>query len=1086
MSPSDNSVNNSHDVIIVGAGPAGATAAYYLSKATDEGRAKSVALLDKASFPRDKFCGDAWCAPALDILEDMGVLQELEQEGLAQDSTPGGYISPAGESYVSTGGGSVKDARCYAIKRVDCDERIVQKAVEQGVELFENSDFEDATLDTDGLWTVTCKDGRVFRANMLLAADGANSQVARTLKVINTDPNSAACRQYIKGGTHNFKSGGLRLYPDYVAPGYVTMFRHLNDDINIGVFINSGRAVSSNAFQKVCDVDFANDPLMQRVLGPNVEFLEEPQIASLRTGGVDRSTSKQFMAVGDAAGHCDPLTGHGIHSSMVAGKLAAQRVHEMAEANDFSAEACQVYHQRWMNEFGKDFPESESVQLNQKHPLLLDAATVVAKRKGDAFMADVGAAMTRVKPKSTLLRPGIAIPLGLEVVKQHLVQKVFKSYPSSQAAYEARAVESDPRPTAFANACLIDPDIDTAELKRKAPVVDLVAWVSPRKDGSKNKQDGSKAYDKLFQYASDDESARRVTVIFASELGFTEEVTEQLCERLLANGGRDGAQSLSMRFIDAEHYQVIDWNEVDTCLLLSSTAGDGVPPEKAKELFEFLENEKPDLSHMNAAVLALGDSSYPHFCRAGDQLEELLKGCESTIIKPIVKVDAEDMGVVDEWVNDVNTELCSKEYWLERPEQSTDEKLPEKAEELLKSRDGQPVKANANRPQIAKLVERTPLVDTDAGGKEVCHIELDISAQTDPELAPFEWQAGDALGVLPVNATEEVKAVLQHLSCHPDEVISLPRNKGSVSIKEALTHHCDIKHLNAQLLHHLADNSSGDEERRHLEEAQVDVKKYLEGLELQDLLKRLPRAVGKLASQTLVDNLRALTPRYYSIASSQKADKNKVALSVGTVRHEVESDSRVGVSSTYLNDRLDMGGEVGVFVHANSNFRIPSVESGNACIMIGAGTGIAPYRAFMQELSIRAESANTTMLEQTEGNAHLLFFGCRHEKADFLYAEQWNQWQAEGVLELNTAFSRDQEEKVYVQDRIREKGELLWQRIQRGDHFYVCGDATYMAADVEKALLDIVKQYGLMNAEDAQLFIDSMVSNGRYQKDVWA
>lgn len=1065
---SDHNAAKIFDVIIIGAGPAGATTAFYLTKGTDTHQPKTVALLDKTSFPRDKYCGDAWCAPALDILEDMGVLQQLEKEGLYRDCTSGGFVSPSGESYISTGEGPpLASTRCYAIKRIICDERIARKAAEQGAELFENADYSQAKLEDDGFWTVTCKDGRAFRSKMLVAADGATSQVSRSLGVIHTAPEGVASRQYVKGGTHNFKSGGVLFYPDYVLPGYVALFLHYNGDIDIGVYIIPGGAASPNDILHICEHEVANDPFMQRVLGPKAEFLEKPRVASLRTGGVERSTDKQFLAVGDAAGQTDPITGEGIHTGMIGGKLAAQRIHEMATANDFSATACLIYHQQWMNAFGKDFPASAiGAKLTYKYPLLLDAANVVAQRKGDVFMSDFGATMTGVKPKSTFLRPGVAIPLGIEVFKQFFIQKFKRPFPTVRAAYQARGIEINPRATAFANACLINVNEELKIVNKKSDENDL--------------------YEQVFRYVSDNAEARRVTVVFGTEFGFSEEVAELLCEGLLECSEEENAQPLSLRYIDAEYYEIVDWSEIDTCLFVCATAGDGVAPQKAKAFFDFLADNKPDLSRMNTAILALGDSSYPHFCGAGVELEELLKSCDVKALQPIVKVDAEDMIIVNEFIDDMIDALCTKDYWQKRPSQINDELLPAKAEAFFSRRAGQPVKATAQRPHLAKLVEKRSLADTAAGGTETYHIVLDISQMPDKELAPLEWQPGDALGVLPANAPEEVAAVLKQLSCGADEMIELPRNKGSVLFKEALTHYCDIKNLKTDLLNCLRDNGTDDEELAHIERIQKNSKNFLAENELQDVLAYFPIVASNLNAQTLIDHLHVLSPRYYSIASSPQVDNKKIALTVATLRFKLHGNSRVGVASTYLNERLAIGSDVSVFVHANNDFRLPAIDSGHACIMIGAGTGVAPYRGFMQELAVRAQSANTNMLEQVGGKAHLLFFGCRHEQADFLYADEFSQWQAEGTLELHTAFSRDQKNKIYVQDRIREQAELVWQRMQRGDHIYVCGDATHMAGDVEKALLDILQQQGKQSTAEAQAYLNTMIDDGRYQKDVWA
>ena len=445
-----------HDVIVVGAGPAGATAAYYLARG-----GRSVALVDKAAFPRDKFCGDAWCAPALDILEDMGVLQQLAAEGLVRDTTSGGFISPSGESYVSTGqGGGAPGTRCYAIKRIICDERIARGAVGAGAELIERANVSAAALDADGRWTAHCQDGRQFRGTMLVAADGANSRLARSLGVVTTAPQTVASRQYIKGGTHNFKSGGVLFYPQYILPGYVAIFRHYNDDIDVGCYVIPGGAVRSDQLADIYEHQIKHDPFIQRALGPRAEPLEKIRIAPIRLGGEPRSTARQFMAVGDAAGQTDPLTGEGIHTGMIGGRLAAQRIHELFAAGDFSAGACAAYHARWMAAFGRDFRASAAGgRMICRLPLLLDAANLVAQRKGDAFMAEFGAAMTGVKPKTTFLKPRVALPMSIEVLRQILRQKILRAQPSGESAYAARAAEVAQRPTSFRNGCLVDAEI---------------------------------------------------------------------------------------------------------------------------------------------------------------------------------------------------------------------------------------------------------------------------------------------------------------------------------------------------------------------------------------------------------------------------------------------------------------------------------------------------------------------------------------------------------------------------------------------------------------------------------------------------
>jgi menaquinone-9 beta-reductase len=446
------------DVIVVGAGPAGATTAYYLAAGGAQGPAKRVALLERSTFPRDKYCGDAWCAPALDILEDMRVLQGLEAEGLVRDTTSGGFVSPSGESYISLGtSGGAPGTRCYAIKRIVCDERIVRRAVETGTELFEDAAVYAAELGGDGLWSVRCRDGRRLRARVLVAADGANSRLARSLGVVVGSPQTVASRQYVRGGTHRFRSGGVLLYPRQILPGYIALFRHGDDDLDLGCYVIPGGLVTRDRLRGLYETLIRDDPFIRQVLGPRAEFMEPVRIAPIRLGGVERSTARQFLAVGDAAGQTDPLTGEGIHTGMIGGKLAAQTIHEMFAAGDFSEGSCQRYHARWMAAFGRDFRLSAAAaRMIHRFPVLLDIANRAAQRKGDAFMAEFGAAMTGVKPKAVFLKPRFAIPMGAELVRHVMARATRRRRLSEADHYMVRAAEEVRRPTAFRNACLAD------------------------------------------------------------------------------------------------------------------------------------------------------------------------------------------------------------------------------------------------------------------------------------------------------------------------------------------------------------------------------------------------------------------------------------------------------------------------------------------------------------------------------------------------------------------------------------------------------------------------------------------------------
>ncbi len=397
-----------YDVVVVGAGPAGATAAYFLATG-----GKHVALLEKATFPRDKRCGDAWCEPALDILEEMGVIQELDSEGLVQWIRAGGLVSPSGLSFTSPDEGQRENApRVAAIRRIICDERIARAAHRAGAELIERASVTDVTL-SDDLWTVRCKDGRRFLGRCLIAADGAKSKIARALGVVTRGANSVASRQYIKGGTHNFTSDGVLLYPPYVLPGYVALFRHSNDDIDLGCYLLPGGSVPLTQLKSLLSTEVAKDPYVREVLGDHAEPLERPGLSPLRLGGEPQTHGERFIVLGDAAGQTDPLTGEGIHTAMIAAKIAARILHEAFDEGDLSARRLSAYHRAWMKDFGRDFLISAAAgRAINRFPILLDTAVVAAQRRGASFMDNFGAAMTGVKPKSLFLSPRMAVPLG--------------------------------------------------------------------------------------------------------------------------------------------------------------------------------------------------------------------------------------------------------------------------------------------------------------------------------------------------------------------------------------------------------------------------------------------------------------------------------------------------------------------------------------------------------------------------------------------------------------------------------------------------------------------------------------------------
>jgi geranylgeranyl reductase family protein len=1068
------------DVIVVGAGPAGATTAYYLaqeSRQQGKPRPLSVGLLDKARFPRDKYCGDAWCAPALDILEDMGVLQQIIADGLFQDTTSGGFVSPSGENYMTSEGGEaqvIKENRTFAIKRMICDERIARRAAEAGAALIEDASVASAELGADGLWRVRCADEREFRCRMLIAADGATSKLARALGVVKDAPSAAAARQYVKGGTHNFKAGGVLLFPEYVLPGYVALFRHYNDDIDLGAYIIPGGAARVEDAARIYEDKILNDPFIQRVLGPRVEFLEPVRTASLRMGGVERSTMQQFMAVGDAAGQTDPLTGEGIHTAMIGGRLAARRVLELFAANDgkgaFDDTATAVYHQRWMEAFGKDFKSSAlSAKMSYRFPYFLDAAAKLAERAGDSFMNEFGAIMTGVKPKSTYARPDIAIPLTWEVSKQFFKQKIMRQA-AGDVAYRLRAEENPARRSSFSAVCLRDPKISAKSVQE--------AWAQ---------QSRVSPAEELFQFANENPDARPLLILYGSEYGFCKGAALRLAEEL-AEIQVDGAL-LSPRVLDLAAHHLIDWSREPLVFVICATAGDGEFPENAKPFVEWLESGAADsLKQTSYALLACGDSSYPNFCRAGHNLHALLGKAGARALCKVHEVDQEDEEQLGAWFDALHAVL-EKSPQLATLDAGGDYLL-DAARTHYADQDSN-AQISRKHPCRARIVARTLLTQASDEPQETVSLELDLRHFPDPRR--MDWQPGDALGVLPHNPPALVARILELMDMDGETRIDIGQD--NLSFEEALLARLDIKPLNRARVEKFVAQINDDAELAQWQklvaaqggDAGAAAREYAQGRELADLLEDYPQTACQLGAEDWVKLLSPIQPRFYSIASSPLVEADQITLCVSRVRFETHGKPREGLASNYLAAHLDIGAECDVFLQANKAFRPVALDAPVGCVMIGPGTGVSPFRGFVQHMAKQAQATGRTLAQVwPDGDVPLLFFGCRHPERDFLYREEWQALDAAGEIRLVTAFSRAQPEKVYVQQRLREQAASIWQRLERGASFYVCGDATHMAGDVEQALLDIIMQQGQKTPEAARGYLDAVARAGRYLKDVWA
>lgn len=382
----------------------------------------------------------------------------------------------------------------------------------------------------------------------------------------------------------------------------------------------------------------------------------------------------------------------------------------------------------------------------------------------------------------------------------------------------------------------------------------------------------------------------------------------------------------------------------------------------------------------------------------------------------------------------------------------------------------QTITYDKNNPFLATLKERRDLTST-GSAKETVHFVVDIAG------SGLTYTCGDSLGVYPTNRPDMVERLLAALGFSGEEPVVLPRTEQAISLHLALFGQLSIAQPTKKFLQTLRAKVTDEVQQGRLDELLAPdnsdaLRLYLEHREFLDLAEEYPSAVWQ--AQEYVEQLRKLVPRLYSIASSPLLYPDEIHLTVAVVRYQTNDRERHGVASTYLSDRIGLGvPTIPVFV-ARSHFGLPE-DPQTDLIMVGPGTGVAPFRSFIQERSASGASGRSW-----------LFFGDQHRSTDFLYEEEWQKYLTDGVLtRFDTAFSRDQATKVYVQDRMLENAAELWLWIEGGARFYVCGDAKRMAKDVDTALHEIIREQGGLSEEDAVAYVKQMKKDKRYQRDVY-
>ncbi len=547
---------------------------------------------------------------------------------------------------------------------------------------------------------------------------------------------------------------------------------------------------------------------------------------------------------------------------------------------------------------------------------------------------------------------------------------------------------------------------------------------------------------------------QQLTILYGSQTGNAKRVADRLAAEVQAHG-------LPVRLVRADAYRTTELRKERFLYVIISTHSEGdrvEPPDDARGFFEFLTGRRaPELSELSYAVLALGDSSYVDFCGIGRQIDERLAQLGAKSLFARAEADVDLARTTDPWTRTAlhhARERLAQPALAPRPAAASGSVIT-----LLR-----PTHAawTRERPFSAEVLVNQPIV-AGTSTKNVRHVELSLAG------SGLRYQPGDALGIWPTQAPELVERILETLGL--DGRTDVTQGDERLPLAQWLAERRELTVLTRPFLAAHAERGHHAALQALLQpEASSTFAQWLGSRQLLDLLRHYPSAWD---AESLVAALRPLAPRLYSIARRQDQVDEEVHLTVAHVGFEQAGEARWGVSSHYLC-QLTEGARVPVFIEPNERFRLPK-DPARDVIMIGPGTGVAPFRAFLQH--------------RQAGNApgrNWLFFGNPHRHSDFLYQVEWLQALGEGPLtQLDVAFSRDQAEKVYVQHRLHEQGAQVWEWLQGGAHLYVCGDAERMAPDVHATLIDIAAEHGHQSRDAAGTWLKNLLTEGRYARDVY-
>ena len=556
-------------------------------------------------------------------------------------------------------------------------------------------------------------------------------------------------------------------------------------------------------------------------------------------------------------------------------------------------------------------------------------------------------------------------------------------------------------------------------------------------------------------------NAEPLLILFGSQTGTAEGLAKKVAKESQQRG-------FAPKVLALNDYESANLPAVNKAVIISSTWGDGEPPDNAANFWSWLNAETaPRLDNLNFAVLGLGDKNYSNFCGASKKFDTRLESLGAKRLMPRGECDADYETAAKSWIDGLWQKLVGQ---ASRLSQTSDSSIAASGSvqtngSIYTTETGAtPVlRHDKSNPFPARLLKNV-LLNQAASSKEVRHYEISLAG------SGLTYEAGDALGVVPVNCHELVDDLLAALKCTGDEPVKIGETE--MPVREAFTRHFEITKPTQELITVIGERGFASGLSPLLApERRDDLKRWIFGRDVLDVIGLLP---APMPLAELLPLLRKLSPRLYSISSSPKTHPGEVHLTISAVRYESHGRPRKGVASTFLADRVGDAEFVKVFVQQSHGFRPPT--NGDApMIMVGPGTGIAPFRAFLEERAATGAQGK-----------NWLFFGDQKRAADFLYEEQLTAWQKTGFLtRLDLAFSRDQAEKIYVQDRMAENAAEVWSWLEAGAHFYVCGDASRMAQDVDAALHKIIETVGGKSADEAKAYVAKLKSDKRYQRDVY-